>query len=160
KDFVPVTLVAKTLQLLMVNAASSAKSAGDLIAAAKAEPGKLNYGAGTITTRLTGYLFNKAAGVNTVLVPYNGSAEVTQGLLPRSAASPPDGPPAAAPLSQNGQTGALAKFDDRPSPPAPDAPAIQTVLPNLDAISVWLGLVAPKGTPGAIAEKLAGEVAK
>ncbi|HMF14032.1 MAG TPA: tripartite tricarboxylate transporter substrate-binding protein, partial [Gemmataceae bacterium] len=160
KDFVPVTLVAKTLQLLMVNAASSAKSAGDLIAAAKAEPGKLNYGAGTITTRLTGYLFNKAAGVNTVLVPYNGSAEVTQGLLTRSVDFTFDGPSAAASLIQNGQIRVLAKFDDRPFPPAPDAPAIQTVLPNLDAISVWLGLVAPKGTPAAIAEKLAGEVAK
>src|SRR5215510_8897414 len=80
-DFAPVTLVAKTLQLLMVHADSDIKTVRDMIAKAKAAPGKLNYGAGTITTRLTGHLFNKAAGVNTVLVPYNGSAEVTQGLL-------------------------------------------------------------------------------
>jgi tripartite-type tricarboxylate transporter receptor subunit TctC len=159
-DFVPITLVAKTLQLLMVNAASEVKTVDGLIAKAKAEPGKLNYGAGTITTRLTGYLFNKAADVDTVLVPYNGSAEVTQGLLTRSVDFTFDGPSAAASLIRSGQFRVLAKFDDRPFPPAPDAPPIQTALPDLDPISVWLGLVAPKGTNPAIVDKLAKEVAK
>jgi tripartite-type tricarboxylate transporter receptor subunit TctC len=159
-DFVPVTLVAKTLQILMVNAASEVKTVNDLIAKAKAAPGKLNYGAGTITTRLTGHLFNKAAEVNTVLVPYNGSAEVTQGLLTRSVDFTFDGPSAAASLIHSGQFRVLAKFDERPFPPAPHVPAIQTILPKLDAISVWLGLVAPKGTPGPIVDKLAREVAK
>src|SRR6516164_3109110 len=73
-DFVPVTLTAKTMQLLIVNAASDVKTVKELIAKAKIQPGKLNYGAGTITTKLTGHLFNKAAGIDTVLVPYNGSA--------------------------------------------------------------------------------------
>src|ERR1700719_3332274 len=54
-DFAPVTLVAKTMQLMMVNAASDVKTVQDLIAKARAQPGKLNYGAGTITTKLTGY---------------------------------------------------------------------------------------------------------
>src|SRR3954469_4401908 len=148
-DFVPVTLVAKTLQLLMVNSASEVKTTAELIAKAKAAPGKLNYGAGTITTRLTGFLFNKAAGVNTVLVPYNGSAEVTQGLLTRSVDFTFDGPSAAASLIQSGQIRVLAKFDDRPFPPAPDAPTIGTIVKGLDEITVWLGLVAPKGTPPA-----------
>jgi len=60
-DFAPVTLTAKTMQLLIVNAASDMKTVKDLIAKAKAAPGKLNFGAGTITTKLTGYLFNMAA---------------------------------------------------------------------------------------------------
>src|SRR5262249_19186913 len=97
-DFAPITLVAKTMQLLIVNAASDVKTVQDLIARAKRQPGKLNYGAGTITTKLTGYLFNKAAGVDTVLVPYNGSAEVTHGLLTRSVEFAFDGPSAAASL--------------------------------------------------------------
>jgi tripartite-type tricarboxylate transporter receptor subunit TctC len=159
-DFAPVTLVAKTMQLLMVNSPSEVKTVGDLIAKAKEQPGKLNFGAGTITTRLTGFLFNKAAGVQTVLVPYNGSAEVTQGLLTKSVDFTFDGPSAAASLIQNGQFRVLAKFDDRPFPPAPNAPTIQTVLPSLDQITVWLGLVAPKGTPPAILAKLQQEVAK
>src|SRR5215510_4396911 len=159
-DFAPVALVAKTLQLLMVHADSDIKTVRDLIAKAKAAPGNLNYGAGTITTRLTGHLFNKAAGVSTVLVPYTGSAEVTQGLLTKSVDFTFDGPSAAASLIQAGKFRVLAKFDDRPFPPAPDAPAIGTVVKGLDEISVWLGLVAPKGTNSAIADKLAQEVAK
>src|SRR4051794_3181291 len=153
-DFAPVTLVAKTMQLLMVNAASEVKTVQDLVGKAKANAGKLNFGAGTITTRLTGFLFNKVAGVQTVLVPYNGSAEVTQGLLTKSVDFTFDGPSAAASLIQSGQFRVLAKFDDRPFPPAPSAPTIQTALPGLDPITVWLGLVAPKGTPPAIVTKL------
>ena len=83
-DFAPVTLVAKTMQLLMVNAESETKSVAELIARAKAAAGRLNYGAGTLTTKLTGFLFNRAAGITTTLVPYNGSADVTQALLTRS----------------------------------------------------------------------------
>jgi tripartite-type tricarboxylate transporter receptor subunit TctC len=159
-DFAPVTLVAKTMQLLMVNSASEVKTVQDLVGKAKANAGKLNFGAGTITTRLTGFLFNKVAGVQTVLVPYNGSAEVTQGLLTKSVDFTFDGPSAAASLIQNGQFRVLAKFDDRPFAPAPDAPIIQTVLPDLDPITVWLGLVAPKDTPPAVVVKLQQEVAK
>jgi tripartite-type tricarboxylate transporter receptor subunit TctC len=136
------------------------KTVNDLIAKAKAQPGKLNFGAGTISTKLTGLLFNKAADVRTQLVPYNGSAEVTQGLLTRSVDFTFDGPSAAASLIQNGQFRVLAKFDDRPFPPAPNTPTIQTVLPKLDPITVWLGLVAPKGTPPAVVTKLAQAVAK
>src|SRR5438105_2330149 len=159
-DFAPVTLTAKTMQLLIVNAASDMKTVKELIAKAKIQPGKLNYGAGTITTRLTGHLFNKAAGVSTVLVPYNGSAEVTQGLLTRSVDFAFDGPSAAASLIQSGQIRVLAKFDDRAFPPAPDVPTIGSVVKGIDDISVWLGLVAPKGTSPAVAEKIASEVAK
>src|SRR5215475_7232337 len=159
-DFAPITLVGKTLQILMVNSQSEVKTVNELIAKAKAQPGKLNYGAGTITTRLTGFLFNKAAGVTTVLVPYNDSAEVTQGLLTKSVDFTFDGTSAAASLIQGGQFRVLAKFDRRPFPPVPDAPPISTVVKGLDEISVWLGLVAPKGTSAAIADKLAKEVAK
>src|SRR5437660_2485473 len=139
-DFAPVTLVAKTMQLLMVNAASEVKTVQDLVGKAKTNAGKLNFGAGTITTRLTGFLFNKAAGVQTVLVPYNGSAEVTQGLLTRSVDFSFDGPSAALSLIQSGRFRVLAKFDPRPFPPVPDLPLITSDVPALDEITVWLGL--------------------
>ncbi len=159
-DFVPITLVAKTMQLLMVNAASEIRTVDDLIGSARERPGRLNFGAGTIATRLTGHLFNKAADVSTVLVPYNGSAEVTQGLLTRSVDFVFDGPSAAASLIQSGQFRVLAKFDDRPFPPAPSTPMIQATVPRLDQITVWLGLVAPKGTPAPIVGKLQQQIAK
>jgi tripartite-type tricarboxylate transporter receptor subunit TctC len=162
RDFVPVTVVAKTVVLLMVNAASDIKSVADLIAREKAEPGKLNYGAGTITTQLTGFLLNKAAGTQAQLVRYNGSAQVTQGLLTNSVQYVLDGPSAAASLSADGRFRVLAKFDGRPFPPAPDAPLVSQVpgLSNFDEVTVWLGLVAPKGTPQPIAEKLSRKIAE
>src|SRR6516225_8073480 len=157
-DFAPITLTAKSMQLLIVNTASKVNSVKDLIAKAKAQPRKLNYGAGTITTKLTGYLFNKAAGIETELVPYNGSAEVTQGLLTRSVDFSFDGPSASLSLIQSGQFRVLAKFDPRPFPPVPDLPLITAEVPGLDEITVWLGLVAPRGTPAGIIDKLATEV--
>jgi tripartite-type tricarboxylate transporter receptor subunit TctC len=159
-DFAPITLTAKTMQLLIVNAASDVKTVNDLISRAKAQPGKLNYGAGTITTKLTGYLFNKSAGIETVLVPYNGSAEVAQGLLTKSVDFSFDGPSASLSLIQGGQFRVLAKFDPRPFPPVPDLPLITTAVPNMDEITVWLGLVAPKDTPAAVIDKIQAEVAK
>jgi tripartite-type tricarboxylate transporter receptor subunit TctC len=159
-DFAPVTLVGKTMQLLIVNAASDVKTVRDLITKAKAQPGKLNYGAGTISTKLTGYLFNKTAGIDTVLVPYNGSAEVAQAVLTKSVDFSFDGPSASLSLIESGQFRVLAKFDPRPFPPVPNLPLISTEVPAMDEITVWLGLVAPKGTPAPIIDKLQVEVAK
>ena len=161
-DFVPVTIVAKTMQLLIVNAASDIKSVSDLIAKQKAAPGKFNYGAGTITTQLSGYLFNKAAGTQAQLVRYNGSAQVAQGLLTNSVNYVFDGTSAALPLIQGGQFRVLAKFDRRPFPPVPNLPLVSEApeLRNFDELTVWLGIVAPKGTPQPIVNKLQRQVAQ
>src|SRR5216684_1653879 len=159
-DLVPITLAAKTMVLLIVNAASDVKSVKDLIAKAKAQPGKLNFGAGTITTKLGGHLLNRAAGIETVLVPYNGSAEVAQGVLTRSVDFSLDGPSASLSMIKGGQFRVLAKFDPRRFRQAPDVPFIASEVPKLDEITVWLGLVAPRGTPAAIVDKLNAEVAK
>jgi len=161
-DFTPISVVAKTMQLLIVNASSDIKSVKDLIAKQKANPGKLNYGAGTITTQLTGFLFNKAAGTEAQLVRYNGSAQVAQGLLTQSVDYVVDGTSAALPLIQDGKFRALAKFDSRPFAPVPDLPLIGPAsgLSGLDEVTVWLGLVAPKGTSPAIVDKLHKEIVR
>jgi tripartite-type tricarboxylate transporter receptor subunit TctC len=161
-DFVPISVVAKTMQLLIVNASSDVKSVRDLIAKQKANPGKLNFGAGTITTQLTGVLFNKAAGTEAQLVRYNGSAQVAQGLLTQSVDYVLDGTSAALPLIQDGKFRALAKFDGRPFAPVPDLPLIGAAsgLSGLDDITVWLGLVAPRGTSPAIVDKIHKEIVR
>jgi tripartite-type tricarboxylate transporter receptor subunit TctC len=160
RDFVPITVVAKTMLLLMVNASSDIKTVSDLIARQKAEPSKFNYGAGTITTQLSGYLLNKAAGTSAQLVRYNGSAQVTQGLLTNSVQYAIDGTSAAFSLIQDGRFRVLAKFDGRPFPPVPNAPVVSEAanLAGFDEITVWLGLVAPKGTPQLIVDKLQRQV--
>jgi len=159
--FAPISLTAKTMQFLVVNAASEFKSAEDLIAKAKAQPGKLNYGAGTISTKLAGVLFNEAAGVDTVLVPYNGSSEVAHGILTKSVDFAFDGPSAELPLIQSGDLRALAKLDARAFPALPDLPTLDEAAGlHLGNLTVWLGLVAPRGTPAAVIDKLQGETAK
>jgi tripartite-type tricarboxylate transporter receptor subunit TctC len=159
-DFAPITLTAKSMVFMYVNAASDYKSVKDVIASAKAQPGKLNYGAGTITSQLMGHLLDKAAGIRTVLLKYNGSAQVAQGLLTKSVDFTFDGSSASMPLVQSGQFRALAKFDSRPFPALPDLPTITAELPNYEEITVWLGLVAPRGTPAAVVDKLQAEVVK
>jgi len=161
KDFAPITLAAKTTDLLVVNAASNAKTAKDLIAKAKAQPGKLTCGAGTITTKLTCVFFSQKAGIDTILLPYNGSAEVAHGVLTNSVDFVFDGPSAVLPLIKSGDLRALAKLDGRLFRALPDVPtlAAETGV-DLGDVNVWLGLVAPRATPPAIVDKLAGEVAK
>ncbi len=79
-DFAPITLTAKTMSVLAV-LASGPKTAKELIAKAKAQPGKLNYGAGTITAQLMGHQLHRAAGIDIVYVPFKGTPETVNGLL-------------------------------------------------------------------------------
>jgi tripartite-type tricarboxylate transporter receptor subunit TctC len=161
-DFAPITLTAKTMSLLAVSAVNGPKTAKELIARAKAQPGKLNYGGGTITTQLMGYMFNKAAGVDIVYVPFKGTPETVQGLLTGSVELVYAGTAVALPLAQSGQVRLLAKMDSRDLRALPDLPTIATAaeLPGFDDLSVWLGLVAPKGTPKPIIDKLQQKVAQ
>jgi tripartite-type tricarboxylate transporter receptor subunit TctC len=160
KDFAPITLASKNTSLLSVRAADGARSVAELIARAKADPGKLNYGAGILTTRLAGYLFNREARIDVQYIPFQGSAPTVQGLLTGAVDYIVDGTAASLPLIQNGKLRALAKLNSRPLPALPDVRplAVEAGLPALDDISTWIGFLAPAGTPRAITEKLRGEI--
>jgi len=80
KDFVPITLLTKTMSLVVVRS-DGPKTVKELIAKAKANPGQLNMGAGTITSRLGALQFAKAAGIDVQLVPFKGSAEIGHAVL-------------------------------------------------------------------------------
>jgi tripartite-type tricarboxylate transporter receptor subunit TctC len=161
KDFAPVSLAAKNMGWLVVNAASPYQTANDLVAKAKAAPGKLNCGAGTITTKLTCILFDEKFGLDTVLISFNGSAEVAHGVLTGAADFVFDGTAAELPLIQSGNLRALAKLDSRPFAPLPRLPSLEAATGiDLGDLSVWNGLVAPRGTPAPVVQKLAAELAK
>jgi tripartite-type tricarboxylate transporter receptor subunit TctC len=165
-DFTPITLTAKTVSVLAVAASDGPKggpkSVRELIARAKAEPGKLNYGAGTITAQLMGHLFHKAAGLDIVYVPFKGTPETVNGLLTGSVDLIYAANQIVAPLIGSGQVRALAKLDRDAPPSMASIPTLSDAagLPDLDDISVWLGLVAPKGTPKPIIDKIQAEVVK
>jgi tripartite-type tricarboxylate transporter receptor subunit TctC len=160
KDFSLISLAAKNTSLLTVRA-DGPKSVQELIARAKANPGKLNYGAGIITTRLAGYLFNREAGIDVQYIPFNGSAPTVQGLLTGAVDYIVDGTASHVSLIKSGQLRALAKLNSRPLPALPDVRplSVEAGNPALDDISTWIGFVAPAGTPRPIVEKIQREVA-
>ena len=161
KDFAAVTLAAKNTSLLTVRAEDGPKTIGELISGAKVNR-KLNYGAGIITTRLAGYLFNREAGIDVQLVPYKGSAEVVQGLLTGAVDYIIDGVASSLPLIQSGKFRALAKLNSRPLPALPEVPplSIAAGMPALEDISSWIAIVAPARTPRPIVDKISQEVAR
>jgi len=159
-DFVPITTATKTVSVLAVSGETGPKSVKELIAKAKAEPGKLNYGAGTITAQLMGYRFHKAAGLDIVYVPFKGTPETVNGLLTGSVQIIYAANVTVGPLIESGKVRGLAKLDRRTPGSMENIPALADAagLPDLEDMSVWLGLVAPKGTPKPIIDKLQRKV--
>jgi tripartite-type tricarboxylate transporter receptor subunit TctC len=160
KDFVLISLMAQNPALLVVPA-GGAKDVAELVARAKAQPGKLSCGAGVLPTRLAGYLFNKLAGIDAVFVPYKGSTEVVQGLLTGSIEYAFDGVAPYLSLIERGQMRALAKLNSNPLPQLPILRPLAEVaqLSALGDFSVWSGLAAPAGTPPAVVERLQRSIA-
>ena len=160
-DFAPISLTTQTVSVLAVRA-DGPKDVQDLIARAKAEPGKLNFGGGTITAQLMGHLFHKAAGLDIVYVPFKGTPETTQGLLAGSVDLVYASTVIAVPLIKGGQVRALARLDHREIPALAGVPLLKDAagLKDFDDLAVWLGLVAPKGTPRSIVDKLNHEVVR
>jgi len=161
KDFAPITLLANNLLLLVVRASDGPQTARELIARAKANPGKLNMGAGTITSRLGAVLFARTAGIDVQLVPFKGSAEIGQAVLAGTVDFAFDSIGTSLPLIEGGHYRALAKYGNRPLPMLPALPGLgdATQLPGLDEGSVWIALAAPAGTPAPIIDKLHRKVA-
>ena len=162
KDFAPISLASKNTSLMSVRAGDGPRTVKELIARAKANPGKLNYGAGIITTRLAGYLFNREAGLDVQYIPFNGSAPTVQALLTGAVDYIIDGAATSLPLVHDGKLRALAKLNSRPLPALPEVRplAAEAGIPALDDISTWIGLVAPAGTPRLVIDKIQREIAK
>jgi tripartite-type tricarboxylate transporter receptor subunit TctC len=160
RDFTPVALLNKSFALITVRS-DGPKTIADLISAAKAHPNTLSMGAGTITSRLGALAFAQKAGIDVTLVPYKGSAEITQGLLTGAVDFAIDGVPNALPLIEAGKFRALAKYSNQPLPVLPDLPSLSVAanLPDLGESSTWIALVAPVHTPEAIVDKLNRAVA-
>ncbi len=162
KDFAPITLTEKNTSLLTVRADDGPKTIKELIARGKASSNKLTYGAGITITRLAGLEFAKAAGIEVVLVPYKGSAEVVQGLLTGSVDFIVDGVAASLPLIQSGKLRPLAKLNNRHLTSLPDLQPLSVAAsaPQIPEMSSWIGLVAPAGTPPEIVAKIHAGVVK
>jgi len=161
KDFAPITLLTKNMSLVVVRS-DGPRTIRELIAKAKANPGKLNMGAGTITSRLGALLFARTAGIDVQLVPFKGSPEIGQAVLAGTVDFALDSTGTSLPLIQSGHYRALAKYSNRPLPILPDLPSLSVAadLPALEESSTWVALVVPAGTSPAIVDKIHREVAR
>ncbi len=149
KDFAPIALVANVPIVLAVNPAVKATSVKELIALAKADPGKLNFGSSGngSTNHLAGELFETLAGVQMVHVPYRGAAPAMNDLVAGHIPVMFDNMPAVRPQVQAGKIRALAVCGTQRSALFPELPTmIEAGVPGFDA-SAWFGLVAPVKTP-------------
>jgi tripartite-type tricarboxylate transporter receptor subunit TctC len=160
-DFAPITLLTRNISLVVVRS-DGPRTIKELIAKAKASPGKLNMGAGTITSRLGALMFAKSAGIDVQLVPFKGSAEIGQAVLAGTVDFALDSTGTSLPLIAAGRYRALAKYSNRPLPILPDVPSLSAAadLPELDESSTWIALVAPAGTPRGIISKIHRQVAR
>jgi tripartite-type tricarboxylate transporter receptor subunit TctC len=162
KDFQPVSLVAMVPNVLEVNPGVEAKSVQELIALAKANPGKLNFassGSGT-SIHMSGELFKLMTGVDIIHVPYKGSAPALTDLLGGQVQMMFDNLPASISHIRAGKLRPLAVTSDHRSAALPDVPTMaEAGLPGYEA-TAWFGLLAPAGTPRPIVDKMSAEIAK
>ncbi len=155
KDFAGVTLTGASPLVLVAHPAFAAHSVADVIAMAKANPGKINFGTGGVgtTPHMTAELFEHDAGIRMVHVPYRGEApainDTVAGQIPLMFAN----------LSavmghiKGGTLRAIAVTSAHRSPTAPDIPTVAETIPGF-AAETWFGIVAPAGTPHDVLEKI------
>lgn len=162
KSFSPVSMVASVPLLLVVHPSLPAKSVKELIALGRAQPGKFNYasvGNGS-PQHLSAELFKSVAGVNLVHVPYKGGGQATAAVLSGEAHLFFAGMPPALPHVKAGRLRALAVSTARRSPSALEVPTVSEAgLPGFEADN-WNALLAPRGTPKAIVDRLNLELQK
>jgi tripartite-type tricarboxylate transporter receptor subunit TctC len=155
KDFIAVARVASVPNILVVHPSLPVKSVTDLVAYAKANPGKLNYGSGGNGSNAhisMAYLVAKA-GLDIVHVPYRGTAPAVNDLVGNHVQVVLTGGPAVLPLAASGQLRAIAVSSKTRVSFAPDQPPIAETIPDFEAVQ-WYGIVAPAKTPQAIVDKL------
>ena len=162
KDLVPVSLAAIAPLVMTVNEGLPARDVKELIAYAKANPGKLNFGSSGIgaAAHLTCELFKQTVGIDMVHIPFKGTAPATQAVLANDIQILVDTPLSLMPQVRSGKLRALGMFAPTRLPAYADVPTLaEAGGPALES-STWVLFMAPGGTPKEIVNRLAAETAK
>lgn len=157
RDFVPITMLAKTPNVMVASVASGFKTVRDVIAAARSKPDSLSYASPGVGSglHLAGELFKQQAGVEILHVPYKGSGPALNDLLGGTVPLMFGNLPATLPSIRAGKLVALGVTEAQRSPAAPDIPTLaEQGVPGV-VVTSWYGLLAPAGTPPEVAEQLA-----
>ncbi len=162
RDFVPIAPINYSDLVMVVHPSVEAKNLKEFIALAKSKPGKLNYASsGTGTPyHMAGELFKSMSGTDIVHVPYRGSSQARNDVLGGQVQMMFDAITTMAPNVKAGQVRALATTGTKRSTVLPDVPTVEEAgVPGYET-TIWLGLMAPKGTPQAVVDKLNAEIRK
>lgn len=156
KDFVPITMFAASPLVLVTTNSIPAKTVAELIAAAKAQPGKLNYASVGIGTaqHLIFEMFKKKQGTDMVHVPYKGTNESLPALIDGQVQAMFDTLPLMLPQIRAGKIRAIAVTTPRRVEQLPEVPTLaEAGYPEVDVVT-WYAVIAPAGTPKAIVDRL------
>jgi tripartite-type tricarboxylate transporter receptor subunit TctC len=160
RDLLPIAPVNYSDLVIVVHPSVQAKTLAEFIALAKSQPGKLNYassGQGT-PYHMAGELFKAMAGIDVVHVPYRNSGDARTGVISGQVQMMIDAVTTMAPNINAGQVRALATTGTKRSAVLPDVPtASEAGVPGYEA-TIWLGLMAPAGTPKPIIDKLTAAI--
>jgi len=159
-DLVPLAPVAATPHILIVAPEFPAKNVQELIALARAEPGKLAYGSSGVgnSDHLCGELFNVMAGIQALHVPYKGGAPAATDVMAGRIAYYFAGMPVGLPLAKSGRARALAVTGKQRAAAAPDIPTVaEQGLPEYEA-RLWQGFFAPSSVPPELAARIARDI--
>jgi tripartite-type tricarboxylate transporter receptor subunit TctC len=161
KDFTPVTLLASTPNMLVINNDVPAKNLSEFMALGKKE-GKMTFassGSGT-SIHVSGELFKTMTGIDMQHIPYKGRASAIPDLLGGRVTMMFDNMPSSLPLVREGKLRALGVTSAKRSPAAPDIPTLaEAGLPGFEAVS-WFAMFAPANTPAPVVSKLQAEISK
>jgi tripartite-type tricarboxylate transporter receptor subunit TctC len=161
KDFVGVAPVNSSNLLLVVHPSVPVKNVAELVALAKSKPGKLNYASSGNGTpyHMAGELFKHMAGINMTHIPYKGSSGARTDIVGGQVDVMFDAETTMAEFARNGQVRMLGATGVTRSTNLPDLPTVAETVPKYEA-TIWLGIMAPKGTPADIVNKLNAEMRK
>jgi len=162
KDFVPIAPINYSDLVLVVHPSVPAKSIKELIALAKAKPNGLNYASsGTGTPyHMAGELFKSMAGVQIVHIPHKGSGEARTSVMSGQVEIMLDAITTMAPMARAGRVRALGTTGAKRSTVLPDVPTISEAGVKDYEATIWLGIMAPAGTPKPIVDRLNAEIGK
>lgn len=157
--FVPVSLIGNGPMLLAVSAATPIKSTAELVAAAKAAPGKLSYGTAGIgsVAHLSSEMLSDAAHIRMMHVPYKGAANALMDLAGGQIDMMISNYTSIAPQIKSGKVRALAVTSAQPSPVFPQLPTVASAVPGF-AADIWVTVFAPAGTPAPVVARLNREL--
>jgi tripartite-type tricarboxylate transporter receptor subunit TctC len=162
KDFVPIAMLAKAPNVMVVNAGVNAKTAKELVVLAKAKPGQLAFASPGIGSglHLAGELFKQQTGTDILHIPYKGTTPALNDVVGQQVAIMFSNLPGALPFLKSGKLVALGITDTVRSSAAPDIPTLAEQGIEGVVVTSWYGVFAPAGTSSAIAEQLAKDAAE